>query len=60
MRTTEIAATLAEGGLRSLKAPVCRVTVPDVPIPFSPPLEAELTVTTKKIVAGALQVLKQG
>ena len=53
----EIAATLAEEGFSSLKAPVCRVSVPDVPIPFSPPLEAELTVTAEKILAGALQVL---
>ena len=53
----EIAATLAEDGLEYLKAPVCRVAVPDVPVPFSPPLEAELTVTAAKIVAGALKVL---
>ncbi len=53
----EIAAILAEDGLASLKAPVCRVTVPDVPIPYSPPLEAELTVTAEKIAAGVLRVL---
>ena len=53
----EIAATLAEEGLASLKAPVRRVTVPDVPIPFSPPLEAELTVTAEKIVASAMLTL---
>jgi len=53
----EIAATLAEDGLASLKAPVCRVAVPDVPIPYAPPLEAELTVTAEKIAAGALRVL---
>jgi len=53
----EIAAILAEEGLASLKAPVCRVTVPDVPIPYSPPLEAELTVTAEKIAAGVLRVL---
>jgi len=52
----EIAATLAEQGLSSLKAPVRRVVVPDVPIPFSPPLEAELTVSAEKIQAAALQV----
>jgi pyruvate dehydrogenase E1 component beta subunit len=51
----EIAATLAEEGFASLKAPVCRVAVPDVPMPFSPPLEAELTVTVEKIVAGVLR-----
>jgi acetoin:2,6-dichlorophenolindophenol oxidoreductase subunit beta len=53
----EIAAILAEDGLRSLKAPVCRVAVPDVPVPYSPILEAELTVTAEKIVAAVLRVL---
>jgi len=53
----EIAATLAEDGLALLKAPVRRVVVPDVPIPFSRPLEQELTVTAEKIVAGVLHVL---
>ncbi|MCC6887511.1 MAG: alpha-ketoacid dehydrogenase subunit beta [Hyphomicrobiales bacterium] len=53
----EIAATLAEDGLASLKAPVCRVAVPDVPIPFSPPLERELIVTADKIAAASLRVL---
>ena len=53
----EIAAILAEDGLASLKAPVRRVAVPDVPIPYSPPLEAELTVTAEKIVAAVLLVL---
>ena len=53
----EIAATLAEDGLALLKAPVRRVAVPDVPIPFSKPLEDELTVTAEKIAAGVLKVL---
>jgi len=53
----EIAATLAEDGLALLKAPVRRVAVPDVPIPFSKPLEDELTVTAEKIAAGVLQVM---
>jgi pyruvate dehydrogenase E1 component beta subunit len=54
----EIAATLAERGLATLKAPVRRITMPDVPIPFSAPLEAEITVTAEKIVAGALDVVR--
>lgn len=53
----EIAATLAEDGLSFLKASVCRVTVPDVPIPYSSLLENELTATADKILAGALRVL---
>jgi len=55
--SAEIAAVLAEDGLASLKAPVRRIAVPDVPIPFSPPLEHELTVTAEKIVEASLQVL---
>jgi len=53
----EVAATLAERALSHLKAPVLRLAVPDVPIPYSPPLEAELIVTAEKIAAGALRVL---
>jgi pyruvate dehydrogenase E1 component beta subunit len=55
--SAEIAALLAEQALSHLKAPVLRVAVPDVPIPYSPPLEAELIVTAEKIAAGALAVL---
>lgn len=51
----EIAALLVEEGLASLKAPVRRVAVPDVPIPYSGSLELELTVTAEKITAAALQ-----
>ncbi|OFZ98702.1 MAG: hypothetical protein A3H35_08115 [Betaproteobacteria bacterium RIFCSPLOWO2_02_FULL_62_17] len=53
----EIAAILAEEGLALLKAPVRRVTVPDVPIPYSPTLEAELIVTKERIVTGVLRVM---
>ena len=53
----EVAAVLAEEGFGSLKAPVLRIAVPDVPIPFSEPLETELTVTAEKIFAGALKLL---
>lgn len=47
---SEISAIVAEQGFASLKAPIRRVCRPDVPIPFSPPLEAELTVTVEKII----------
>ena len=53
----EIAAILAEDGLASLKAPVRRVAVPDVPVPYSAPLEMELTVTADKIAAGVMEVM---
>ncbi|MBW1805332.1 MAG: alpha-ketoacid dehydrogenase subunit beta, partial [Deltaproteobacteria bacterium] len=35
----EIAAIVAEEGIFYLKAPIARVCSPDVPVPFSPPLE---------------------
>jgi 2-oxoisovalerate dehydrogenase E1 component beta subunit len=35
----EIAATIAEEGFENLDAPVKRITAPDTPVPFSPPLE---------------------
>jgi 2-oxoisovalerate dehydrogenase E1 component beta subunit len=35
----EIAATIAEEGFENLDAPVKRLTAPDTPVPFSPPLE---------------------
>jgi len=37
--SAEIAATFAESGEASVKAPVCRVSLPDVPAPASAPLE---------------------
>jgi len=35
----EIAATIAEEAFEDLDAPVRRITAPDSPVPFSPPLE---------------------
>jgi 2-oxoisovalerate dehydrogenase E1 component beta subunit len=35
----EIAATVAEQAFELLDAPIARVTAPDTPVPFSPPLE---------------------
>ncbi len=35
----EVAAIVAEGAFEDLDAPIARLTAPDVPIPFSPPLE---------------------
>jgi 2-oxoisovalerate dehydrogenase E1 component beta subunit len=34
-----VAALIAEKGFEDLDGPVVRVATPDVPIPFSPPLE---------------------
>ena len=35
----EVAALIAEEAFEDLDGPIVRVTAPDVPIPFSPPLE---------------------
>lgn len=53
---SEIAARVAEEGFDLLRAPIVRVTTPDVVVPFSPPLEAELYPTTDKIVNAVLKV----
>lgn len=53
----ELAATLAKDAFGHLKAPVHRVATPDVPIPYSPILEAALVVTPEKIAAEALAVV---
>ncbi|MDP6426753.1 MAG: transketolase C-terminal domain-containing protein [Rhodospirillales bacterium] len=47
---SEIAALVAAEGFADLKAPITRVCRPDVPVPFSPPLEERLTVTVERIV----------
>jgi pyruvate dehydrogenase E1 component beta subunit len=46
---SEIAAIVAEEGFRHLKAPIARVARPDVPTPFSRPLEDYITPTAGKI-----------
>jgi acetoin:2,6-dichlorophenolindophenol oxidoreductase subunit beta len=48
---SEIAATVAEKGFWDLKAPIERVTTPDVHIPFSPSLEKQLYPSKESIVA---------
>lgn len=54
----ELAAIVAEEGFHHLKAPVKRVVTPDVPVPFSPPLERLIDPTEDKIVAAVLEVLR--
>jgi acetoin:2,6-dichlorophenolindophenol oxidoreductase subunit beta len=49
----EIAAIIAETDPTMLKAPVARLAVPDVPIPYARPLEQFVLPTTDKIVAQA-------
>ncbi|MDR1656304.1 MAG: alpha-ketoacid dehydrogenase subunit beta [Deltaproteobacteria bacterium] len=50
----EVAAELAEKGFDSLNAPIVRVTAPNTPVPFSPPLEKEYIPSAEKVVKAAL------
>ncbi|MEK7334231.1 MAG: transketolase C-terminal domain-containing protein [Candidatus Binatota bacterium] len=54
----EIAARIAEEGFDKLKAPIRRVTTPDVPIPFSPPLEEFVTPSEPRIIEAIRSVLR--
>ena len=43
----EVAAVISERAFEDLDAPIRRLTAPDVPIPFSPPLEIGLATTRR-------------
>ena len=57
---SEIAAVVAEEAFDSLKAPIVRVTTPQVPVPFSPALEKGFYPTVEKVVAAVRQVTGAG
>jgi 2-oxoisovalerate dehydrogenase E1 component beta subunit len=48
----EIAATVAEEAFEHLDAPVRRLTAPDTPVPFAPPLEKAFIPQVDDVVAG--------
>jgi 2-oxoisovalerate dehydrogenase E1 component beta subunit len=48
----EIAATITEEAFENLDAPVKRITAPDTPVPFSPPLEKAFIPQVDDVVAG--------
>lgn len=54
---SEISAIVAEHGFKSLRAPILRVTRPDIPTPFSKPLEEAVTPTADRISAAVRKVL---
>lgn len=53
----EIAAVIADKGFDNLDAPVKRLTAPDVPVPFSPPLEKFVLPDDKKICSAVKELL---
>jgi acetoin:2,6-dichlorophenolindophenol oxidoreductase subunit beta len=55
---SEVAATVAEKGFWDLRAPIERVTTPDIHIPFSPPLEKQFFPNKEKIVTAVGRTLE--
>jgi pyruvate dehydrogenase E1 component beta subunit len=53
----EIAAVIADKGFDLLDAPVKRLTAPDVPIPFSPPMEKFVLPDDAKIAAAVKELV---
>jgi pyruvate dehydrogenase E1 component beta subunit len=49
----ELAAVIVEHGFESLKAPIRRVGIPNVPIPYHEAEEDFITPTATKIIAAA-------
>jgi 2-oxoisovalerate dehydrogenase E1 component beta subunit len=48
----EVVATIAEDAFEHLDAPVKRITAPDTPVPFSPPLEKAFIPQVEDVVQG--------
>ena len=49
----ELAALIAEKGFEDLDGPIVRVTAPDTPVPFSPPLEEFFLPNAQKVIEAA-------
>jgi 2-oxoisovalerate dehydrogenase E1 component beta subunit len=54
----EVAALIAERGFESLDGPVVRVATPDVPIPFSPPLEQAVLPSVDRVREACRELLE--
>jgi 2-oxoisovalerate dehydrogenase E1 component beta subunit len=53
----EVAALIAEKGFEDLDGPVVRVSTPDVPIPFSPPLEQAVLPSIDRVKEACRELL---
>jgi len=53
----EVAAVVMEEAFNSLKAPLRRVTGPDIPVPFSPPLERFYIPNEEKLIKAVKEIL---
>lgn len=50
---SELAALIAEEAFEDLDGPIVRVTAPDTPVPYSPPLEEYFLPNAQKVIAAA-------
>lgn len=57
--TAEIAAVVAEEALYDLEVPIRRLAIPDVPVPYSRPLEQGIVPNAQTIREAVLQMLNQ-
>ncbi|MDC3412069.1 alpha-ketoacid dehydrogenase subunit beta [Aquibacillus sp. 3ASR75-11] len=57
--TAEISAIVAESALYDLEAPVRRLAIPDVPIPYSRPLEKYVIPSTESIIKEIRSLMEQ-
>src|SRR5581483_7607238 len=53
----QVAALIAEHGFEVLDGPVVRVSTPDVPVPFAPPLEQAVLPSVERIREASLELL---
>jgi pyruvate/2-oxoglutarate/acetoin dehydrogenase E1 component len=53
----QVAALIAERGFESLDGPVVRIATPDVPIPFSPPLEQAVLPSVDRVKEACRELL---
>ena len=54
----ELAALIAERAFEYLDGPIVRVTAPDTPVPYAPPLEAAFLPDRTKLLAAARKLLR--
>ena len=57
--TAEISAIVAEEALYELEAPIKRIAIPDVPIPYSRPLEQFILPSAEKIYQQAIKLVNE-
>ncbi len=53
----ELAAIIAEDAFEYLDGPIVRITPPDTPVPYSPPLEDAFMPNAEKVVLAARKLL---